>query len=328
MINEKSTSEPTTVPGGSDAQTVVMPGLADAAAAAVDRWTAGERRAEPGEVCTCGRPAVKVFIGGKFGDTGYCGLPDGGLPGPCPFCEGPRHEQRCPQYQLRPVPPSDQAAPAGVEMESVEEYEQRRAKEELQPQPAAASEDDVVDEPVRMRAADLSRHDLVATGDPDDPGMEVKHVEPAESGDHVGVLFAGPFYRTYGVDELVELVDPEVVEAARRAAEQRARRALMIEGLQRLARMAEADPDFPLPDFHLELSGSLASPAQVDAFAAAMGVTVERRYSRAHAEWTHGDNGFGTGLTVHFHAGDPSAPAGDPIVPAAAASEPSTGGVR
>ncbi|MDH6461764.1 hypothetical protein M2302_001939 [Micromonospora sp. A200] len=63
-----------------------------------------ERAAEPGEVCTCGRPAVKVFTGGPFGDTGYCGLPDGGQAGPCPFCGGPRHQsERCPQYRLRPA---------------------------------------------------------------------------------------------------------------------------------------------------------------------------------------------------------------------------------
>ncbi|WP_446218296.1 hypothetical protein [Micromonospora sp. IBHARD004] len=66
--------------------------------------TYGERPAEPGEVCTCGRPAVKVFTGGRHGDTGYCGLPDGGQKGPCAFCDGPRHEsQRCPSYQLRPT---------------------------------------------------------------------------------------------------------------------------------------------------------------------------------------------------------------------------------
>ncbi|MDZ5443780.1 hypothetical protein U2F26_13710 [Micromonospora sp. 4G57] len=58
----------------------------------------GERPAEPGEVCTCGRPA-----GGRFGDTGYCGRPDGGQRGPCPFCGGPRHVgERCPRYQVRP----------------------------------------------------------------------------------------------------------------------------------------------------------------------------------------------------------------------------------
>ncbi|MDH6460874.1 hypothetical protein M2302_001040 [Micromonospora sp. A200] len=65
--------------------------------------THGERPAEPGEVCTCGRPAVKVFTGGPWGDTGYCGLPVGGQSGPCAFCGGPRHEsERCPSYQVRP----------------------------------------------------------------------------------------------------------------------------------------------------------------------------------------------------------------------------------
>jgi hypothetical protein len=60
-----------------------------------------QRPAAPDEVCTCGRPARVVFLGGKFGDTGYCGRPDGGeREGPCPFCGGARHEGRCPRYRL------------------------------------------------------------------------------------------------------------------------------------------------------------------------------------------------------------------------------------
>jgi len=48
----------------------------------------GVRRAEPGELCTCGRQAIEVYTGGRFGDTGGCGLPDGGAPveGACTFC--------------------------------------------------------------------------------------------------------------------------------------------------------------------------------------------------------------------------------------------------
>jgi len=61
----------------------------------------GQRPAEAGEVCTCGRPAVTVFVGGQYGDTGYCGLPDGGnRSGSCPFCGDARHEGRCPRYAL------------------------------------------------------------------------------------------------------------------------------------------------------------------------------------------------------------------------------------
>jgi hypothetical protein len=67
----------------------------------------GERRAEPGEVCTCGRPAVTVFVGTRLGETGYCGRPDGGEPGPCPFCgDAGRHDGmpgRCPEYRVRPA---------------------------------------------------------------------------------------------------------------------------------------------------------------------------------------------------------------------------------
>jgi hypothetical protein len=64
-----------------------------------------ERRAEPGELCTCGRQAIVVYLGGAFGPTGWCGIGDGGdRTGPCPFCGEPRHselEGRCPQYRLR-----------------------------------------------------------------------------------------------------------------------------------------------------------------------------------------------------------------------------------
>jgi hypothetical protein len=35
----------------------------------------GERPARPGEVCDCGRPAVVVFVTGRFGDVPYCGVP-------------------------------------------------------------------------------------------------------------------------------------------------------------------------------------------------------------------------------------------------------------
>jgi hypothetical protein len=64
-----------------------------------------ERPAEPGELCTCGRQAILVYLGSVFGPTGYCGIADGGdHTGPCPFCGGPRHpewEGRCLDYRLR-----------------------------------------------------------------------------------------------------------------------------------------------------------------------------------------------------------------------------------
>jgi hypothetical protein len=62
-----------------------------------------ERLAQPGELCTCGRQAIVVYLGSVFGPTGWCGRDDGGARlGPCPFCGGPRHEDRCSRYQLRP----------------------------------------------------------------------------------------------------------------------------------------------------------------------------------------------------------------------------------
>lgn len=73
--------------------------------------TLRQRPAQPGERCTCGRAAVLVFVGGRFGYTGYCGIPDGGARSqPCPFCGQPRERhlgRRCPDYQLC----SDASAP-------------------------------------------------------------------------------------------------------------------------------------------------------------------------------------------------------------------------
>jgi hypothetical protein len=64
-----------------------------------------QRLAAPGELCTCGRQAIVVYLGSVFGPTGYCGIPDGGdRAGPCPFCGGSRHTApygRCPAYRLR-----------------------------------------------------------------------------------------------------------------------------------------------------------------------------------------------------------------------------------
>jgi len=69
----------------------------------------GERPAESGELCTCGRQASVVFIGGRFGNTGWCGLSDGGAKGPCRFCGGAGHTGRCPRYQLR-LSPDDEVS--------------------------------------------------------------------------------------------------------------------------------------------------------------------------------------------------------------------------
>jgi hypothetical protein len=66
-----------------------------------------ERPAEPGELCTCGRQAIVVYLGSEWGPTGACLIQDGGSrQGPCPWCGDPRpprdaHGGRCPQYRLR-----------------------------------------------------------------------------------------------------------------------------------------------------------------------------------------------------------------------------------
>jgi len=58
----------------------------------------GQRPANPGERCTCGRAAIVVFLGGRRGDTGYCGAPSTRTD--CAWCDQPRHDGRCPQHTL------------------------------------------------------------------------------------------------------------------------------------------------------------------------------------------------------------------------------------
>lgn len=97
------------------------------------------RVAEAGELCTCRRPASAVYLGGRFGDTGDCGLPDRGDPvdGVCVFCgdaidhahyaERERaagrpapypHDRpqggRCPLYRLRLAEPLPAVHPESV----------------------------------------------------------------------------------------------------------------------------------------------------------------------------------------------------------------------
>lgn len=60
------------------------------------------RSALPGERCTCGRPARDVLITERWGETGYCGLSDGGQKGPCVWCGSAEESHgRCPQYRIR-----------------------------------------------------------------------------------------------------------------------------------------------------------------------------------------------------------------------------------
>lgn len=74
---------------------------------------AAERPAEPGELCTCGRPARIVYITSRFGPVGYCGLPGARPTSPCPFCGSPASHRapygdplKCPAYRLRPTGPA------------------------------------------------------------------------------------------------------------------------------------------------------------------------------------------------------------------------------
>jgi hypothetical protein len=65
-----------------------------------------ERPALPGELCTCGRPAIVVYHTERWGDVGACLVDDGGQhgPWPCVFCGGAEAHwpgYRCPRYTLR-----------------------------------------------------------------------------------------------------------------------------------------------------------------------------------------------------------------------------------
>jgi hypothetical protein len=73
---------------------------------------ASTRPAQPGDLCTCGRPAVTVFSTEKFGDVGHCGIEGASFRPvlPCPWCgTTDAHKQswgdpaRCPDYQLQPT---------------------------------------------------------------------------------------------------------------------------------------------------------------------------------------------------------------------------------
>lgn len=73
-----------------------------------------QRVARPGELCTCGRAAVTVFISEEYGEVGYCGI-EGSAANPvlpCPWCSSVEpHKQswgdpaKCPEYQIRPPDP-------------------------------------------------------------------------------------------------------------------------------------------------------------------------------------------------------------------------------
>ncbi len=69
----------------------------------------GDRRAEPGEFCTCGRSAIVVYLTPKWGAVGFCGLEGVRPVTPCPFCGTPEPHlssyddpEKCPSYRVRP----------------------------------------------------------------------------------------------------------------------------------------------------------------------------------------------------------------------------------
>lgn len=166
----------------------------------------------------------------------------------------------------------------------------------------------------------------IATGDPDEPGLEVRYVLDSDDRAVVGVMLAGPSYREYAADEMVRLVDREVVDAAREKADRRRRREAMIGGLRALADLAEARPDLVLPDVSLRVEGYLRSAGQVAEVAELIGAAVERRYGSASTTWFYGAPEATTApVTYRVSAADDTAPADDPIPAVPPTRGPETG---
>ncbi|PZG05800.1 hypothetical protein C1I95_32475 [Micromonospora craterilacus] len=172
-------------------------------------------------------------------------------------------------------------------------------------------------------AGELRTGMFVATGDMDAPGMEVRHVELAEDGHWVGVVYAGPSYSEYRVNELLFLVDAEAVEQAAARAKARAHRAQQIECLRQLAQLAEQDEFFPLPRYTLRIGGGLDSPEAVRRFAAVLDVeAVEQDYG-LRATWRYGGDELNPPVEVEVSAAHPrSAGAKSTPVPVPVSSPP------
>lgn len=212
-------------------------------------------------------------------------------------------------------------AKANAELAALAVDEQPAAAASLEETPAAGGP-----ESRRLPAAELEPGMYVATGEPEMPGWEVRHVERAEDGaDLVGVVFTGPYYVEYDATELLELVDEQLVEQARARARARARRAQQIEALRQLADLAERDEFVPLPPFTLRIHAGLDSTAAVRRLAAALDLPVtEDRYG-ARADWRYG--GTEPCPAVHLEASAPHGPsagksgrASVPALPAVPAS--------
>lgn len=78
--------------------------------------TTTERPAQPGELCTCGRQAITVFLTASHGEVGYCGIRNARRITPCVFCgeDETRDFERCPEYRIRPVASAGELTLAGL----------------------------------------------------------------------------------------------------------------------------------------------------------------------------------------------------------------------
>lgn len=262
-------------------------------------------------------PAEHRHVGGAFGGPGEnevecaCGLVFGGFDTPAAAMEVLERHIASPE----PTEP----APTGPAAPPVVDHDQETARglawasvgmAHAVPPPAqqpetvpAGDNSEARPEQREVSAAELTPGMWVATGDPDVPGLEVRHVELAEDGaDLVGVVFAGPRYAEYDRGDLLPLVDREVVERAAARARVRAFRAQQVEGLRRLADLAEGDGLFPLPRYTLRLDGGLESTEAVRRFAAAVGAPVVENGYGLHAVWCFGGDEFTPAVRMEVRA--------------------------
>jgi hypothetical protein len=163
----------------------------------------GVRGAVAGELCTCGRPAVQVILaepGDAWGDTGYCGLDDGGAPaeGVCTFCgdtidhdaygraeqaagrpylayvtDGRPQGGRCPVYRLKLSDPLPDVHAESVQRFDPDADRQQRSEARLRGELLAVLEAAGADPAATYRLAALDEDDEVETGNLEDVVFDI-----------------------------------------------------------------------------------------------------------------------------------------------------------
>jgi hypothetical protein len=129
----------------------------------------------------------------------------------------------------------------------------------------------------QLRTGLLVTHEV----DGENVGIEVRHVEPSPDGSRVLLVFAGGATRWHGAGELVDVVTQAQARAAEQRLQRRRNKTEAIAALRAIADAAEAG--MPLPSYRLELSGALASAAEVTAVAVSLGGQVDTPAPGHHA---------------------------------------------